>query len=647
MPSNDLWTACSRLWLPRVRRPVQEWCDDHLRLSERVAYQAGPWHTAAFAHQRGIFWLWSHPEVEEISLCWGTRLGKTVLIPALIAWASCNDPGPAMVALSSRDSAHIFEREKIYPMLEDCKETADLLPLERWRVFGRVDLRQMVAYMAWSGSATSLGEKSIRYLYMTELDKWAAEESREADPEALALNRVKDWPNRKILKESTPTIEGLSRIDNNLRAADIVLVYHVPCPSCGRFQPLEFQQIKWDKDGEHSRPKLARKTARYECRYCGYRIEDYHRYPMLARGVWAPEDHEVPRDTQALVLWGGAGPQKRVGTRLSSLYSPTLSWGEIAEAFLRAEKTIGGLQDFRNSWLALTFSLAGAVPDWAEARDRLRTTTPRGKVPPWALVLTAGIDCHSPTQRGNYYVVRAWGREGRSQLVEEGVVWTPAQSVRAQIIESVQAVMDREWTAEDGSRSLPVRLGCIDSGGTWTRDVYEACMGYLGRLRPTKGEGGAGLRPPWRVAATQADPATGKPFPAGLRLFILDANHWRGYVCAKTSLAADAPGAWLMHDRPDEMYMRQLCNVYLAPRINTKRQTVEEFRVNDLEIADHYHDAECLAAAAADMLGALALRVVGPRAVVGPEGAGPRPGGYRPAKSGSTFGKTEGWKIGR
>ena len=124
---HDIWTPCQRFWRPSPRRPIQEWCDERLTLPALSGYQAGPWRTSAFPHQRGVFWLLHHPRVEEVTLCWGTRLGKTAIGTAWQAWAAVNDPSPAMVATSVATSAREFVDVRLYPLLEECAETAELL----------------------------------------------------------------------------------------------------------------------------------------------------------------------------------------------------------------------------------------------------------------------------------------------------------------------------------------------------------------------------------------------------------------------------------------------------------------------------------------------------------------------------------------
>jgi len=568
-------------------------------------------------------------------------LGKTVLMPALVAWAASNDPGPAMIATSNKDSAQTMEREKIYPLMEDCAETAGMLLPQHQRVFSRVDLRDMLLFMAWSGSATQLGEKSIRYLFLSELDKWSAEQSREADSEMLACERVKAWHNYKIYKEGTPTLEGQSRIEHNLKQADVVLKYHVPCPLCGEYQVLKFSQVQWEKnDKGRSTIPLARRTAYYKCEHCGGSIQDYDRGRMLRRGVWAPEGHDIPVDAdcdQRPVLWGQRETPAAVGFQLSSLYSPALGWGDMAVEFLRCGSDPRKLQNFRNSWEALPWAPEVELTSWSRVGQRLATTCPRGVVPPWAVALTAGADIG---KRELHYVIRAWAKDERSQLVEEGCIDVDYASVdlRGAIRGLGYTVCERDFpvlTAPEKSESMRVRMMTIDAG--WPESslhVYEI-SNELGihRCRAIKGATqSTGARAPWQVTYTDTAPATGhKLTSGGQRLFLIDSPYWQGWLNGKIRMEnkPDEPGAWMLHATPHEDYLRQICNVVVRSNRSRRGRPVYEYVVHNTTIGAHYHDCEYYAAVAADMLGIRRIaRAVAARGGATPEKKSNREGKY-------------------
>jgi len=597
-----------RLWKPKKRHGTQEWADKHVRITGHRAHFGGRWKTKTFPYEQGIFWLWDHPYVEEIDWQAATQLGKTEIGPVLIMHAADNDPGPAMYAGPDRDSCQRWERERFYPMAEESRSRGGwfrdyLMPQKLDRRFSVIDLREMLVFMGWAGSIASLGEKSIRYLIMSELDKWQDHESKESDSEPRAMSRIKAWPNAKVFKESTPTMEGRSRINNNLKSAGVVLKYHVPCPLCGEYQilglgpkdPLKWG-LKWPKGdkGQHD-AELARKGAYYNCRRCFGRILDRHRTVMLERGVWAPEDHKVPQGTERLVLWGPGGPKHKVGLQLSSFYSPLTSWGKLASAFISLKDH--NLQNWKNEWEGETWDIAQDRPIWTKVRDKIAATEPRSTVPKWAHALTAGIDCHG-WHKGNFYVVRAWGIGGKSQLVEAGNMSLPNEPNKAQVEAVAAAVLDRSFE-KDGGGTLEVALACIDAG--WgTEEVYDVCRqrGAM-KLRPVKGSPQSDME--WWPAAINTNPRTGEKYTSGFYLFHYSKKRMISWVNARLFIDPQADNAWLLHADPSEEYVRAICNVVPVPRKNNQGYEVLEYHVIEEEWANHYHDAEGYAELAAAM----------------------------------------------
>lgn len=624
MEPNDIWSPSRRVWRPKPKRPVQEWCDDCLHLSSHFAEVPGPWRTDSHPHQRGILYVWGLPTTRELNLEMGTQLGKSLIILAAIGHAADNDPGPAMVAHPKKDDAVDFERERLYPMFEASKRSgyvggrqnhfSDYLLREDKRRFGTVDLREMRVYEAWSGSVSSMGAKSIRYLFLTEIDKYSTDATDEADPEFLVMNRVKAWRTHKILKESTPTYEGSSRIHKAVHeTADITLFYHVPCTKCGRFQLLQMGTedpqapgLHWDKlDGKNDLA-YAHETAYYRCAHCKKRLHDADRYRMLQRGVWAPKDHKIKRGCKALVLWGGKA-RASTGMHLSSLYSPILDLGALARAFLvRKRSGPEGLRDWENGWMARPWKYSADVPEWTVVQKNLSRPTPSGEVPTWARCLTAGIDLGG---KENHWVVRAWGPGGASQLIDAQSI--PADiNVEVSIKRIISRVLDHGFPMQGGGGVHHVRLALVDSGWAKSTDyVYDICRNLGGRALPLKGATEAtGARGLWYITTPQTDRRTlKKPKHGGHKLVMVDSQMAQGWINSKLGLTDDAD--WFLCEGIHEDYLRSICNVVLTPKPTRDKRKIARlhFVPLDPDLGVHYHDCEQYAMVAAVLLGVRTL----------------------------------------
>jgi phage terminase large subunit GpA-like protein len=607
----------------------------------------GPWDTDVFPHQRGIARIWELKILRRLILMWGSQLGKTVLTPALNGWTARNRPAPSFVGAPDATSLKRFYQTKLYPMLESSRETRGMLLPEKQRRFPTVDLEEMLIHGGWSGSVTQLGDVSARDLYFLELDKWSGEETGEGDSEKLAEDRCKAWENYRILKESTPTLAGASRIERAMLQADVVLWYKVPCPKCGEYQILRMGEKGWDKPGlawdpdretGHSTPQSARSSANYVCEKCLGVIRDQHRRKMFLAGVWAPEDVEVTEDDrEGLVAWDDRGPVPNVATRISSLYSPMLSWGRIAEAFINAKD--GGpraLQGFVNGWEGRTFKVKENLADWELLKRTHATEVPRGVVPAWADILVGGIDVH---KYKNHWGVMAWGPGPRAAVIEEGIVAEPIHDERGRIDDALESILGHEWEKENGG-GLTVRLALVDSGYN-TGSVYRSCDKWGARAQPIReATRRTGAPAPFQWSTREKDRVIGgarrkrKPVPRGKnKLGLVDGDYWSAELSAMLERDPEEPGALLFFENPPDAFMRAVCNVYPAIQRDNRGMDRIVWKVDDEEFKDHQWDMLCYCLVAAQL-----LRVRFRKADAPPRRKrNPPPVGSAPATGGSNF----------
>jgi len=637
----SLWQHDVRSILrPTKRMTAREWIPQHVRLPASISPFPGLWAGNTFAYlgaPGGPIEAWDDESIERVTLKWATQTAKSTLIAAFIAYSADQDPAPAMVADANQEGASELFLTRIYPTLEECRRTAPLLLPKRDRRNLLVDLQDMYVYAAWSGSVTRLGAKAVRYLYETELDKWSRATTLEADPGELARERTKAYPNRKILEEGTPTLKGLSRIEDAYMAGDRRR-YHVPCPHCGEYQVLKFDQLKWPhkEDGHSCSAEEAHDLTWYECEHCAQRIEDIHKPGMLARGRWCREGERVTREGE--VVGEPVHPGRRASFHLTSLYSPALRFGEVAAAWLEAQNSPGSLQNFVNGWLAEVWEARSESEDWVEVGKRLRSDLPEGSVPDDALLLVAGVDV------GLYdlhYVVRAWAPHMTSYLVRHGRVERDEEQTAAQMLDEVPAlVLDRSFPRLSGGEPMEVRYCGIDARYQ-TDDVYALAKAVGSRLRAVLGQGSDRVRGRYRMVRVDISPRTGKPIPGGLSRWNVDSAYYKEAIYDRLQIPAGQPGAWNLHREVTEDYLRQLCGEVQQREFDKYGQERYVWTVVDTEIGNHYLDAEVYALAMADMLRVRDLREG--QQVAGQQGKGqprpPQPSWLRPRRSGSWLGR--------
>ena len=275
---------------PRPKVDTWEWicANGRTHTGERFDGDLVPW-------CRGVCQAFDDPRIREINLQWGTRLGKTLICQLLCISTMQNNPMPGLFGSAAEKLAARIVKNKFYPMIEATPELGQQLKPKAKRSVYWIDLHESHWGVAWSGSESMLADYSAWLAYANKVDKWDTALNKEGDPLEQFSERVKEFPDHKILYECTPTLEGTSRIARRLGWSNESR-YYVPCVRCGHFQVLRLGTddpasggLLWDHTADgHSDPELARRTARYICEACRGEIHDEHRPRMMRGGQWVP-----------------------------------------------------------------------------------------------------------------------------------------------------------------------------------------------------------------------------------------------------------------------------------------------------------------------------------------------------------------------
>lgn len=541
-----------------------DWICEHGRMPDGTPFDGGrvPW-------CRGVCDAWDDPAVREISLQWGTRLGKTTIGLQLLAKSAATKPRPGLFATSTQSLAERTVRNKIYPVLSSVQATAKQLPHKRWWTTREVRLDSSPWYVAWSGSDTQLADLSAFYGYGNEIDKWNFNEKQggdvgEGDPLDQFLERFKEFHNAKILLECSPSTKRKSRIEKR-RLASNDCRYGVPCPRCGGHQVAKMWEegepggVRYDllANGDHD-PALARTSARYECEHCRYEIHDDQRPRMMRSGVWFPKGTHVDKrgrvkgtPDRGPRLWGG---------KLSSLYSLQLRWGDIAE---QAAKVATGNADVRmwvNGWLAETWEPHKSKTEPEQLGERIAVDVPRGVIPEKCTWLFAAVD-----KQIDHYVWGVFACDGQESvhIVDHGTC--------DEIDELESLVIRREFEHQDGGAKLSPALTLIDCGFR-AKEIYQFCQRFKRtshKVFPIKGANSDCAGEPYQqkvIGANQANNRTKKAllrYGAGLFRFLVSPYYYEPIMQDQIdNLSPGDAGALTIHEeaRTDLDLLRQLCN---------------------------------------------------------------------------------------
>lgn len=402
------------------------------------------------------------------------------------------------------------------------------------------EFRGGTLHIATAGSAANLAEIPARYGYGDEIDDWETDLQGQGDPVEIFENRGSTYGrNRKWYYSSSPKRpRGISKILELFEKGD-QRYYQIPCPHCGHYHVLEFENLRTDD---------ALTWAKMMCPECGVLIEEHEKTGMLALGRWMPT--AVSRDGT-------------VSFTISQLYAPMgwTSWIELARLHDAAEEALRHgdptkMQAFYNTRLALTYEREKSTTTAQALIDRAEDYPPR-TLPDQALVVTMVVD----TQVDRLEVqLDAWG-SGMERWVMDYIILHGNPSVPPENPSSVWARLDeiRHTPYQHASGALiPVSAYGIDSGGANTQDVYNygaprrasGCVILKGASRPNRPIISA------KPSAQEIDWG-GQRDPHGAELWQVGTDVAKDWIFNRIELTS-GPGAMHFHQRLEPNWFDQL-----------------------------------------------------------------------------------------
>lgn len=462
------------------------------------------------------------PLIEKIVLCFGAQLGKTETELNMIGYALDQTSSPTMMVYPTDTIAKFASDKRVQPMIKSVKsindkfdENSKLLELD----FNNGNYMVLVG----ANSPSSLSSRSIKYLFFDEIDKYPAFAGKEADPIKLATERTKTFVDKKIVMVSTPTVES-GNIWQAFMSANERRQYYVPCPHCGVSQVLKFKQIKWPEE-HNDNVDMIRDTAYYECEHCGESIYDKHKMEMLRSGEW-----RAVNESQSKV--------RSVSYHLSSIYSPWVTFGDVAYEFKNSKGTPATLMNFINSWLAEPWKSSKTKS--TQNMEFTQSNYPCGVVPDKAVLLIASVD----VQLDHFWwEVRAYAPGVKSYLIDYG------QASTWEDLEEI--IINREYPSEYGEPRQVMKAG-IDSGFR-TDEVYQFCSRFPEVCIPIKGSSNhTTMTAPYTMTSLE------KGVVGGLKLYVLNTDYWKDFIFARMIRPADEEGTIHLYKECPQEYSDHL-----------------------------------------------------------------------------------------
>lgn len=407
----------------------------------------------------------NNPAVHTITWMSSSQVGKTEVLLNIIGYYIAHDPSPMLcLQPTQKPMAEDFSKDRLATMIRDTPRLRGLVGDAKSKSSGNTILHKSFPgghiTIGGANSPSGLASRPIRIVLSDEIDRYPESAGTEGDPLQLVERRTTTFWNKKLLRTSTPTIDGRSRIDSAFKEGD-QRYYYVPCPHCEVKQRLLWSNVTFDMvDGV---PDLG--TVHYECRHCRQPIEHVEKRKMLIEGEW-----------QATAPFTG-----HASFHISALYSPWVTWAEVVDEWHKSRGDDERMKVWTNTLLGETFREEAREIEHAPLMARREAYSCPNEV----LVTVCTVDVQDDRLEA---LVSGWGDGEESWHLEHKVFY--GDTTQPHVWEDLEAYITRTKIKRDDGAIFSINAVGIDSGHQ-TKMVYEFCrQSKHGRVFCLKGVGG-------------------------------------------------------------------------------------------------------------------------------------------------------------
>jgi phage terminase large subunit GpA-like protein len=636
-----LWSdaECSA-WRPKPPMDIAPWARARIWLTREMGCEPGPYDPDRTPWVHIIFQAFQDKKVDGIVAVMSAQGGKSLTAQICIGWVIDNDPSNIIYFIDTVENAIWVSRRRIQKMLDAQKSLAGKIDPPHKRKALDIGFMGGSLVLGGASSASQLANKSAPRVIRDEIGKWKDALGAEAGALENAAQRTKGQIWSVLFDISTPVMEGdpiLKRYELSDKNK-----WFVPCPLCGHYQELIWEQVKYAKD-ENGKgdPMTVREpgNAWYECIGCKEKIYEKHKRWMnrhgqgvragekvvfLATEVTEVTEFENKRECSASYcftenswevgrrynLWaielesgkrvfykkvGNPKFNSIVGLHISRIYSPFNSWGELAKEWLEIGRDSSKRQAFVNSTLAQPYHQKAAKSTIGELVKHITPAVKPKIVSENYDILISTADFHGP-KIGVRFTTWAFNSVNYDMdMIDYGqlgslddfrdVISTPYESVNA--------------------GEVAVDFSGVDSGYQMRR-VYDFCR-KTPRCLPTKGFAGRAGK---LYSLTEVDDYKSiegrkkiirpkKDDGTVFKLFQLDVKAWKDHYFNMLSAESDEGGFVVrFHGDTGADFIESMCS---EKRIE-KKDRIE--RVSTVWVPDkgeiHYWDCTIMAIALAN-----------------------------------------------
>ncbi|OIR10984.1 phage terminase large subunit (GpA) [mine drainage metagenome] len=485
------------------------------------------------------------------------------------------DPCPIIVMFAKDQAAKEYNDEKFVPMVEATPRLALKVPVHLRR--DRANRTEFKSFpggflkFVGSNSPSSVKSTPAPVVCVEEPDDCNENVREQGDTITLLEERTKTYVRRKVVFGGTPTIEGISRIEQAYKLSD-QRKFFVPCHHCGETHVLDWANVKWLENDETSHEVFGKsrpETASYACPHCGGIWNDAEKNRNVRKGQW--------RATTA--FYGTAG------FYINELYSPFPGslLAKLVEKYLVAKHALEQGDDtkmraFVNNTQGLSYAYQTDLPDIEALRARAENYAELS-IPWGGIVVTAGVDVQHDRIA---VIIKAWGRGEESWLLYWGELHGQTMVAEQGAWVELDALLSRAIPHESGAQ-LRIRAVSVDSSDGQTADaVYSFVRRRMNRgfmaVKGSSNDDGREIFTPPKVAVDTNRHQ--KAHKYGLRPFIVGTQRAKDLIlghdagAGRLKLTGGGPGRMHWYDsvRPD--WYEQMTSEVKAPHRTIRNRKV-------------------------------------------------------------------------
>ncbi len=580
---------------------VSEWVERYRRLHDRDAAEPGPFSFEKIPYMLEPTDAFADPGVRSIVLIKASRCSGTELINNIAAYSIDARPMPCIYVLPRADDVEEEFKGRLKRLIEASTKLAAHIPGGNWATEEAITLDTMTVMAAAATAAGDFIRRTSGLNLFDEVDNCAAFAGRLGDIWTLLEDRLTTYGYRgKQVGVSTPTVtEGAgwkAWLKSDQRR------YWCPCPRCGHYQILQFDQLKLAPGHEDQRdPERIEfeQLARYLCENpaCGALLPESEKLWMTARGLWVPACQKVttPLDIASKELVERAhfraGAQRYVppltgekpigwrrGYWCDATVSPWRTFSAFLAKFFATKDDPPQYRVFWNGWRALPWQEAAQSTDAADLRPKVELGHPPEVIPDRAVVLLGYADVQASWL---YYNLWAFGPGEEAWLIRHGTA--------ADFEEFESIALGTQYPYADGKGSLACRFIGYDSGYRTAR-VYERWIARPAEVIVTKGQELLSSGEVWKPSNVEYYPS-GKRNPVGVKLYHLNTAFFKEKVNGLFKKPGDGPATLHLHKQTAQAYLDQVTAehyVYRRPKKKARGKWVWEPKSEGK--ANHYLD---------------------------------------------------------